>query len=173
MVQLIRAAVPIEGGTWAELGAGTGNFTRALCTLLGPGATIIAVDRDTRALASLRTSFEQAALAPTLQTLTADFTRPLDLPPLDGLLMANSLHFVRDQEATLEHVVKYLRPGGRFVLVEYDFRLPRPWVPFPISASRWPDVAAGAGLFGAEVIGNRRSRTSGVIMYAGAASKPT
>jgi ubiquinone/menaquinone biosynthesis C-methylase UbiE len=45
MMALIRPAVPGEGGSWADLGAGAGNFTRALGNLLGPKGTIYAVDR--------------------------------------------------------------------------------------------------------------------------------
>ena len=33
-----------------------------------------------------------------LHLIPADFTRELELPPLDGILMANSLHFFRDKE---------------------------------------------------------------------------
>jgi hypothetical protein len=41
-------------GTWADIGAGDGTFTRALVKVLGREATIYAVDRDEGALASLR-----------------------------------------------------------------------------------------------------------------------
>ena len=36
MVALIRGGVPRAGGVWADLGAGTGNFTWALAELIGP-----------------------------------------------------------------------------------------------------------------------------------------
>src|SRR5690606_11791159 len=42
---LITAAVT-EGGTWADLGAGSGTFTRALASLLGAAGTVYAVDRS-------------------------------------------------------------------------------------------------------------------------------
>ncbi len=48
MVALIRAGVPPAGGVWADLGAGTGNFTLALAEILGPTATIYALARDDR-----------------------------------------------------------------------------------------------------------------------------
>jgi len=52
-VALIREAVPRAAGTWADLGAGDGTFTRALARLLGLNSRIYAVDRDAQALAAL------------------------------------------------------------------------------------------------------------------------
>src|SRR5690348_10132876 len=99
MVELIRGGVPSPGGMWADLGAGTGNFTRALRELLGPGGTLYAVDRDGRAVRALGDLAVQpgAAVIPR----QADIAQPLRLPPLDGALVANALHFIRDQPAAL------------------------------------------------------------------------
>ena len=43
---LIRTGVPGRGGVWADLGAGSGVFTRALADLLGPEGQVFAVDRQ-------------------------------------------------------------------------------------------------------------------------------
>lgn len=170
MVTLIRQGVPEAGGTWADLGAGTGNFTRALGELLGPQATIYAVDRDARALERQRA--ERAAIAGALHVLQADVSRRLDLPPLDGVLMANLLHFQRDQAGLLGRVYDLLRPGGRLLLVEYDMKLPVPWVPFPVPPTRFAELARQAGFIGHSEVGVRSSPSSGREMYAAAARKP-
>ena len=114
MVDLIRGAVPRSGGIWADLGAGTGNFTRALSALLGSHATIYAVDKYLP-----QPSLQSQGYVSTVQWQQADFTGPMALPMLDGILIANALHFVTDQAKVLAHICSYLRPGGRFVLVEY------------------------------------------------------
>jgi SAM-dependent methyltransferase len=90
---------------------------------------------------------------------------------LDGILLANALHFVRDGQAVLERLVERLRPGGRVVLVEYDRRAASRWVPFPIPASGWPALAVAAGLAGARITATRPSEYQG-ILYVGAATKP-
>src|SRR5215210_6911182 len=98
MVALIRDGVPRPDGTWADLGAGTGNFTWALRELLGAQATIYAVDRDGKAIRQQQQQLAQAPPGATIIPIQADFTHPLDLPALDGVLMANALHFIRDQQ---------------------------------------------------------------------------
>lgn len=147
-VRLLRDGVPDAPGTWADLGAGEGAFALALADLLGPGSTIHAVDRDAGTLRVLERRY--AALAKrrplaAVSTVVADFTRELALPPLDGIVMANSLHFVRDKLVALDLVRRYLRPGGRLVLVEYDTDRSNPWVPYPLSFGTWTKLAAEAG----------------------------
>lgn len=173
MRALIAGSVPEPGGTWADLGAGTGNFTFALAELLGPDATIYAIDHDASAIRRLRERTDRPVHAATIVPLVGDFTLPLDLPPLDGLLMANVLHFMRDQKAVLTHAVRALRPGGRLVLVEYEVVHPRPWVPFPVPLARFRALAEAAGLSAPTLIGTRRSPSSGIVMYAGAAVRQT
>jgi len=171
LVDLIRDGVdPAAGRSWAELGAGRGAFTAALAELIGPGARIVAIDRDASALRALR---ERLAGVPDLmvETLAADFTRPLALSDLDGVLMANSLHFVRAKEPVLAAVFGFLRPGGTLLMVEYDADRGNPWVPHPFSYRTWERMAAAAGFEGTHKVGWRPSRHLGG-MYAAVSRRP-
>jgi len=136
LVALIKGGVGERGGSWADLGAGEGAFTLALSDLLGPEAQIVAVDKDASSLRALEGKFE---------TRVADFTRPIDLHDLDGVVMANSLHFVRDKQAVLKAVRGMLRPGGRLIVVEYGTDRGNHWVPHPFTYARWETMAAQAG----------------------------
>ncbi len=164
-VGLLRPAVTTSGGTWADIGAGQGAFTLALADLLGPGASIVAVDRDAGALAANARAVAGRFPATTLTTLVADLRGPLELPLLDGLVAANSLHFVAraEQPATIVRLAGHLRPGAPFVVVEYDADRGNPWVPHPFSAAAWPALAASAGLVGAREVARVPSRFLGAI----------
>jgi SAM-dependent methyltransferase len=170
---LIRPAVAGAGGVWADLGAGTGTFSRALAALLGPGGTVYAVDRDRRALATLDAPAGAPANAATVVPVVADFTGPLALPELDGALLANALHFVHggDQAAVLGKVAALLRPGGALVLAEYDGRSASRWVPYPVSRARFAALASAAGLSAPTGVGERPSAYGGVL-YAAVARRP-
>jgi len=160
---------------WADFGAGDGTFTAALADLLPPGSRIYAVDRDPRAVKALaRRAAERAAVA--VVTVLGDVTRPIELPgldgrPLDGMILANTLHFISGAAATLERLVRLLRPGGRVVLVEYDRRAASRWVPYPISATQLPELAASAGL-APPVITARRPSAFGGELYVAMVRRP-
>ena len=170
-VALLAAAVPREAGTWADLGAGTGTFTRALVELLGPEARIYAVDRDARLVAALERWAQRDA--PKVIAVAADFTGPFELPglpapQLDGILLANALHFVADGEAVLRRLANWVRPGGRVVVIEYDRRARSSWVPYPISPERLAVLAASAGLSAPAVTATRPSAFGGILYVAAA-----
>ncbi len=171
-VRLIRGGVEGAGSTWADLGSGTGAFTLALADLLGPSGVIHSVDRDVAALRTQAEAVHRRFPATTLEQHVADFTRPLDLPPLDGLVMANSLHFVRDKGSVLELVRGLLRPGGRLVLVEYDADRGNPWVPFPVSSRTWLGLATAAGFVDTRELERVPSRFLGAI-YSAISRTPT
>ena len=165
-VRLIREGVEGGGTAWADLGSGEGAFTLALADLLGPTGTIVTIDRDRRALEvqrrALRERFPDVGVTP----IVADFAMPLDLPPLDGIVMANSLHFQRDSVAVLRLVRGYLRQAGRLVLVEYDTDHGNPWVPFPLSFRTWASVAAEARFRDTRRLASVPSRFLGSIYSA-------
>jgi SAM-dependent methyltransferase len=166
-VGLLQDAVE-PGGTWADIGAGEGAFTLALAELLGAGGRIVAVDRDGRALRANAHAVRARFPAVEFSTLSADLTGPLQLPELDGLVAANSLHYVaRDRQvAVIRALAAHLRPGGRFVVVEYDADRGNPWVPHPFSYPSWERLARSAGLTDTRRLGRVPSRFLGAIYSA-------
>lgn len=165
-VRLLRKGIAETRGVWADLGSGSGAFTLALADLLGPSAHIYSVDKDQRSLnlqeRELRSRFPQVSV----QYMHADFMRPLDLPPLDGVVMANSLHFVRQKDALLQQIHRYLRPEGRLLLVEYNTDRSNTWVPYPLSFPTWQALAERHGFARTTLLVDRPSRYLGSIYSA-------
>ena len=156
------------GGVWADLGAGMGTFTEALADLLGANGQVYAVEEDPMRAAALdvvaaRTGRERAAIT----VVRGDFAKPLKLPWLDGVLLANALHYVTDDEQAplLGRLARGLAPAGTLVVVEYDDRPRSRWVPYPVSLSRLNALAQLARLTPPEPIGRRGSLFGGT-MYA-------
>jgi SAM-dependent methyltransferase len=167
-VALLAAGVTQPDGVWADLGAGDGAFTLALADLLGPGATIYAVDRDERALARLARSLAARFPRTTLHTIAGDFTRPLDLPRLDGMIMANSLHYIpdKDKEPVLRRLRGYLQPGSPLIVVEYNTDRGNRWVPHPFSFATWQKLSEAAGFETTKLLATRPSSFLGEFFSA-------
>jgi ubiquinone/menaquinone biosynthesis C-methylase UbiE len=168
---LLQKGIRGPGGVWADLGSGTGAFTLALADLIGPTGNIYSVDRDRNALReqerAMRTSFPTVHV----EYIAADFTQQLDLPSLDGIVMANSLHFVRRKDPILQLVRSYLRPQGRLILVEYNTDRGNPWVPYPLSYPTWQTLARQNGFVSTQLLERKPSRFLGE-MYSAANTRP-
>src|SRR4051812_20971453 len=83
---------------WADLGCGSGLFTYALANLLPNGSRIYALDKTDISL-----SQHGKPSHTVIEPIQADFlTQALKLPLLDGMLMANSLHYVPDQPRCIQ-----------------------------------------------------------------------
>ncbi len=157
-VALLRPAELKPGGIWADLGAGAGAFTLALRELVGAEAEIYAVERERGRLEELERAWRRRfGTEDTLHLLKGDFTGPLDLPALDGIIMANSLHFYREKVSLLRQVRRWLKPGGRLLLVEYDTDKGNVWVPYPFPFEEFKKMAEEAGFGEARLLARHPS----------------
>ena len=172
-VNLLRPANLEQGGTWADFGAGSGAFTMALRELVGPHADIYAVDKDRRGFSDLekahRTKF---GTSQNLHPVQADFTGRLSLPPLDGIVMANSLHYYKDKEKVLRHIRSFLKLNGVLLFVEYNVDSGNLWVPHPLSFETYRELAQRAGFTEPQLLGTVPSRFLKEF-YAAAAHRPS
>ena len=147
-----------RGGVWADLGSGGGAFTLALRDLAGPEVEIWSVDRDAGSLRVQQAQMDRQFPDTRLRVLADDFTRPLPLPSLDGIVAANAIHYVRDRVGLLRGWRGYLKPAGRLILVEYDSDDGNRWVPYPIAFASLPRFAAAAGFAPPELLRTYPSR---------------
>ena len=165
-VNLLQKGIPEEGGVWADLGSGTGAFTLALADLIGPTGKIYTIDKDQRALKEQERAMRANFPTTKVEYRNADFTRRLDLPKLDGIIMANSLHYVRHKDPILQLIRSYLRPGGRFILVEYNTDRGNMRVPYPLTYGTWERLAQQNGFTGTQLLATVPSRYFGEIYSA-------
>jgi ubiquinone/menaquinone biosynthesis C-methylase UbiE len=160
-VQLIETGIERNsGGAWADFGAGSGAFTLALRDIVGPDAAIIAIDRDGASLETLRATMERRFPGTRLRLLQADIAGQLTLPPLDGIIAANAIHYIpeRNHVTLLQRWKEYLQPEGRLIVVEYDTDTGNNWVPYPLSYTAFQELTRTAGLTEPVLLGERPSR---------------
>ncbi len=176
--------------TWADLGCGEGLFTYALSTLLPKGSQIYAVDQRSHILRygpfpkgikvhKLQRNFvtgldfqtEQPSEDIQRDLLTEGMAMgvaPSGLPMFrfDGLLMANSLHYVADQAAFLQMARNWLMDSAGLILVEYDSDQSNPWVPYPLSFSSLSGLLHKNGFSQVQKLGQRPSLFGRAMIYS-------
>jgi len=167
-VHLLQNGIPSEGGIWADFGSGAGAFTLALAELIGASGDIYSIDQDQGALREQEQAMRFKFPSRNAHYVRADFTHPLDLPMLDGVVMANALHFQPDaaKDKLLKQILDYLRPGGRLIVVEYNVDRGNVWVPYPTSYATCESIAARNGFVATRLLARVPSRFLGEIYSA-------
>lgn len=160
---LATASITTTKQQWADLGCGTGTFTLALASLLPPQSTIYAMDTNAAALQQIPTQHHHT----TIITTHGDFVNDnLPTTPLNGILLANALHYAKDQPAFIKKAAAYLAPTGCFILVEYDTDISNPWVPYPLSFTKLTKLFNSAGFTSIDKLSERPSLYGRAMIYS-------
>ncbi len=165
-VELInhKSFSPARKEIWCDLGCGSGTFTLALAELLAPESLIYAIDKNEKSLTKIPENYNNV----NIEKIKRDFIDiDSELLTADGILMANSLHFVKDKKAFLRRIEKSTK---RFLIVEYENRQPNHWVPFPIDFQNLTRLFGELNYSSIEKINSRKSAFGGDI-YAAIAMK--
>jgi trans-aconitate methyltransferase len=149
--------------TWADLGCGMGTFTLALADILSPGSAIHAMDRDASALRKIPSTHKEISIT----THSGDFANHRwSFANLDGILMANSLHYVENQATFIRACESRMTATRRFLIVEYDTDEPSRWVPHPVSRARLTSLFTDAGYSSIRMLRSRPSVYRRAALYA-------
>lgn len=112
---------------WLDLGCGSGFFTKALAKLLPDNSKITGVDSTQQVLPKSINNVQ-------VEFLQANFTKEeVQLPQINGILMANSFHYVRDKATLIHKLERLFEDKKQFLIVEYNTQSANHWVPYPIT----------------------------------------
>ena len=117
--QLIDALHIRPGATVADVGSGTGYFTRHLAEKVGPRGKVYAVDIQQDMLDRTKASIDKARLTNVEYILALDTSPRLPSASIDLAFLAYSYHEFSQPEAMMSALRRALKPGGRVVILEY------------------------------------------------------
>ncbi|HUR33520.1 MAG TPA: class I SAM-dependent methyltransferase [Vicinamibacterales bacterium] len=102
-----------------DIGCGAGDVSFLALSLVGPGATVIGVDRSPEAVAVARQRAQQAGI-PNVQFIATDLDQ-LELDqPVDALIGRLVLMYFREPGAVLRRLRRFVKPGGLVTFQEID-----------------------------------------------------
>jgi ubiquinone/menaquinone biosynthesis C-methylase UbiE len=102
----------------ADIGAGMGYFSIPLAKLVGPTGRVTALDIQPQMLAVLKRRAQRMGVADRITTRLAVPDTLGEPDQADFVLAFWMVHEVPDQQGFLSEIIRLLRPGGRFLLVE-------------------------------------------------------
>ncbi len=143
----VRDACRIEPGqTVADIGAGTGLYTRLFSEAVGPGGRVIAVDIARNFLDHIERTAREAKLS-NIETVLC-LPDSTELPPdsVDVAFICDTYHHFEFPLKTMTSLHKALRPGGRVIVVDFK-RVEGESTPWVMN-----HVRAGQDVFEAEII---------------------
>ncbi len=117
-VQVVRVVGLTHGDTVADLGAGTGYFTRLLTRAVGETGKVYAVDIEPEMLDYIRQRDDLGEAEVTTVLAAADDPRLPD-GEIDLVLVVNTWHHIDDRLTYLEKLERALSPQGRVAIVDY------------------------------------------------------
>ena len=117
---LLVEALKLEpGSTAADIGAGTGYFTRRLARKVGATGKVYAVDIQPEMLVLLTNKMAELKIR-NVQPVLGTITDPqLPTNSVDLVLMVDVYHEFSHPFEMVEAICRSLKPGGRLVFVEY------------------------------------------------------
>lgn len=107
------------GNVVADIGAGTGYFTRQLSPKVGPAGRVYAVDIQPEMLTELTNRLAGVSITNVVPVLGSDKDPGLQPDSVDLVLMVDVYHELAFPQEMMESICRALKPGGRVALVEY------------------------------------------------------
>lgn len=117
--EIVAACAIQPGQTIADVGAGTGLFTRLFSPKVGENGRVLAVDISQKFLDHIESSARKAGLRNIETRLCqADST---GLPPesVDLIFICDTYHHFEFPTKTMASAYSALKPGGRLVLIDF------------------------------------------------------
>lgn len=118
--RVIEALGVRPGMAIADLGSGSGYFTRRFVDALAGSGTVYAIDVEQEMLDYVRASLNGR---PSASVVTYHLARPEDpgLPPasVDLVFVCNVFHHLENRPAYFERLARALKPGGRIAIIDF------------------------------------------------------
>ena len=128
-----------KGSVFLDVACGTGAYSIAASSYIGPSGMIYAVDLWKEGIDTLKANIKSQNIT-NIQTRITDVSRhiPLEDNSVDTCLMATVLHdLIQDNtdQGTMKEVGRVLKPDGSLLIIEFKKMEGTPGPPLPIRLS--------------------------------------
>jgi cyclopropane fatty-acyl-phospholipid synthase-like methyltransferase len=118
--RVVEALKISPGQKVADLGSGSGLFTRPISSKVGEKGTVFAIDIDPELLKHI----EKTAGNSNIRTVLAGEDDPKIPERVDLIIIIDTLHHIRNREDYLKKLRDYLQPSGRIAIIDFNKEWP-------------------------------------------------
>lgn len=118
--EIVAALALTPGATVADIGAGTGYMAAHLSEAVGESGTVIAIDAEAAMIDYLTNRSKDLGPATIVPRKVTAASPDLQNASVDGVITLNTWHHIDGREAYAKKVYEGLKPGGRFVVVDFE-----------------------------------------------------
>jgi ubiquinone/menaquinone biosynthesis C-methylase UbiE len=117
----VLRALEISRGAWvADVGAGNGYYTQHMADLVGPTGKVFAEDIADDAIDFLHQRVKMFDLRNVEIVKGTEDDPKLPSDSLSAVLVINTYHHFSQHAPMLRHILRSLKPDGRFVIADYS-----------------------------------------------------
>lgn len=120
-IEEVLAKLPLKSGTVvADIGAGSGVFSRPLAKAVAPAGKVYAVDVQQGLLDYINKRDEEENIR-NVHTILGEFDDPkLPAHDIDLAFINDVLHHIRNRAVYLKALATYLKPNGRIAIIDMN-----------------------------------------------------
>jgi predicted methyltransferase len=118
--EIIAACKLKPGMAIADVGAGTGLFTRKFATEVGDQGKVFAVDISPDFLRHIEATCADAKIKNVATVLCDQFSTKLPKNSVDLVFICDAYHHFEFPQRTLQSIHDALKPGGGIVLIDFE-----------------------------------------------------
>ncbi|MCO6457005.1 MAG: methyltransferase domain-containing protein [Pirellulaceae bacterium] len=116
---IVAATGAKPGQAVADVGAGTGLFTRLLAEKVGPQGRVYAVDIARKFVDHVEAACREAGLGNVVGVVCQPDSADLPEASVDLVFLCDTYHHFEFPEKTMRSIHRALRPGGEVILIDF------------------------------------------------------
>ena len=128
--QVLDACKVKKGSCVADVGAGTGLYTRMFAEAVGGGGWVYAVDINPRFLEHIQARAKQERHGNITSVLCREDSVTLPPDSVDLIFICDTYHHFEYPKSTLASLVRAMKPGAEMVVIDFERIVgkSRPWI---------------------------------------------
>jgi ubiquinone/menaquinone biosynthesis C-methylase UbiE len=118
--QVVRALKLSKGMAVADIGAGTGLFTRLFADAVGPSGKVFAVDISRDFLTHIAADAKKRGQPQVVVVEGSQASCNLPAESVDVAFLCDVYHHLENHEQALGSIYTALKPNGKFIVIDFD-----------------------------------------------------